>query len=64
MAMKVTEKEVLAVGCPTCGAKVGEKCQLGAGIPRIKPHRDRRLAASESVRIVVGNPRTQIASDT
>jgi hypothetical protein len=45
VAMKVTEKEALAVRCPTCGAKPGEKCELSAGLPRTEPHRDRRLAA-------------------
>jgi len=47
LAMKVTEKQALAVRCPTCGAKPGEKCELGTGQPRTEPHRDRRLAASE-----------------
>jgi hypothetical protein len=42
--MKVTEKEALAVRCPTCGAKPGEKCELSTGLPRTEPHRDRRLA--------------------
>jgi hypothetical protein len=32
---------------PTCGAKPGEKCELGTGVPRTNPHRDRRLAASD-----------------
>jgi hypothetical protein len=45
--MKVTEKQALAVRCPTCGAKVGEKCELSTGQPRTDPHRDRRLAASD-----------------
>jgi hypothetical protein len=45
--MKVAEKQVLAVRCPTCGAKPGEKCELSTGQPRTDPHRDRRLAASE-----------------
>jgi hypothetical protein len=47
VGMKVTEKEALAVRCPTCGAKPGEKCELSTGLPRTDPHRDRRLAASE-----------------
>jgi hypothetical protein len=45
--MNVTEKEALAVRCPTCGAKPGEKCELSTGLPRTDPHRDRRLEASE-----------------
>jgi hypothetical protein len=48
VGMKVTQKEALAVRCPTCGAKPGEKCELSTGLPRTDPHRDRRLAALES----------------
>lgn len=48
VAMKVTEKQAIAVRCPTCGAKPGEKCELSTGQPRTEPHRDRRLAASEN----------------
>jgi hypothetical protein len=47
VAMKVTEKQTLAVPCPTCGAKPGEKCELSTGQPRTDPHRDRRLEASD-----------------
>jgi hypothetical protein len=47
VAMKVTEKQALAVRCPTCGAKRGEKCELSTGLPRTDSHRDRRLAASD-----------------
>jgi len=47
VAMRVTQQEALAVQCPTCGAKPGEKCELSTGQPRTEPHRDRRLAASE-----------------
>ena len=32
--MKVPEKQALAVRCPTCGAKPGEKCELSTGLPR------------------------------
>ena len=45
--MKIKQKEALAVRCPTCGAKLGEKCEVSTGLPRTEPHRDRRLAASE-----------------
>jgi hypothetical protein len=48
VGMNVTEKETLAVRCPTCGAKPGEKCELSTGLPRTDPHRDRRLAALEN----------------
>jgi hypothetical protein len=47
LAMKVTEKQALAVRCPTCRAKPGEKCELSTGLPRTEPHRDRRLVASD-----------------
>jgi len=47
VAMKVKPTQALAVRCPTCGAKPGEKCELSTGLPRTEPHRDRRLAASE-----------------
>src|SRR5580765_2450740 len=46
--MKIEPKDALAVRCPTCGAKPGEKCELSTGLPRTEPHRDRRLAASET----------------
>jgi endogenous inhibitor of DNA gyrase (YacG/DUF329 family) len=45
--MKVVKDPTLEVRCPTCGAKVGEKCELSTGQPRTSPHRDRRLAALE-----------------
>ncbi|HEY1677873.1 MAG TPA: hypothetical protein VGG04_09220 [Candidatus Sulfotelmatobacter sp.] len=45
--MKAKKKLALAVRCPTCGAKPGEKCELSTGLPRTDPHRDRRLAGSE-----------------
>jgi hypothetical protein len=43
--MKATQKEALAIRCPTCGAKPGEKCELSTGQPRTYPHRDRRMLA-------------------
>ena len=42
-----TEKEALAVRCPTCGAKPREKCELNTGLPRTQPHPARRLAAED-----------------
>ena len=36
-AMTVIEKQAMAVRCPTCGAKPGEKCELGTGQPRTNP---------------------------
>jgi len=43
--MKAKQKRALAVRCPTCGARAGEKCELGSGQPRTDPHQERRLAA-------------------
>ena len=37
----------LAVRCPTCGAKPGERCELATGQPRINPHRDRASDTQE-----------------
>jgi hypothetical protein len=45
--MKVAKKKTLAIRCPTCGAKPGEKCELGTGQPRTEPHRDRRLVPAD-----------------
>lgn len=47
IGMKVAEKQALAVWCPTCGAKPGERCELSTGQPRTDPHRDRRLIAKD-----------------
>jgi len=47
VAMRVTEKQALALRCPTCGAKPGGEFELSTGQPRTEPHRDRRLAAWE-----------------
>ena len=47
VVMKAKQKLAMAVRCPTCGAKPGEKCELSTGLPRTDPHRDRRLAGSE-----------------
>lgn len=45
--MKRNREQALTVRCPTCGAKVGEKCELSTGLPRTESHRDRRLLAPE-----------------
>jgi len=45
--MKAIKKETLAIRCPTCGAKPGEKCELSTGQPRTDPHRNRRIEASD-----------------
>jgi hypothetical protein len=47
MKKELSPKDLLAIGCPTCGAKPGEKCELSTGQARINPHRDRRLIAKD-----------------
>ena len=37
-------KRILAIQCPTCGAKPGAKCELNTGQLRNTPHVNRRLA--------------------
>jgi hypothetical protein len=44
-SIKVSEKQMLAIPCPTCGAGPAEKCELRTGQPRKIPHRDRRWQA-------------------
>ncbi len=44
----LTAKQVLAVPCNTCGAAIGEVCELNSGAPRTEPHRDRKLSAAEA----------------
>jgi hypothetical protein len=50
-AKDLTLKQRLAVRCPTCGARPGEKCELGTGQPRTYPHRDRRLVAADLIEL-------------
>jgi len=47
--MKATTKKnpVLAVRCPICGAKPGEKCELATGQARTNPHFDRCVIAKD-----------------
>ena len=47
MKKELSPKQILGVRCPTCGAAPKEKCKLGSGQPRTKPHRDRRLIAKD-----------------
>jgi len=47
MKVKATNKPALAVRCPTCGARVGQKCELATGLPRMNPHFDRRVIAKD-----------------
>lgn len=46
---ELTLKQVLSVPCTTCGAAIGEACELHTGALRTEPHRDRKLSAAEAV---------------
>jgi len=43
----LTPKAILAVPCPTCGAKPGQECELNTGKPRSQSHFDRRITAKD-----------------
>ena len=47
-AKELTPKQILSVPCSTCGAAVGEACELQTGAPRTEPHRDRKLSTAEA----------------
>jgi hypothetical protein len=47
---ELTPKQILSVPCITCGATIGEACELHTGALRFEPHRDRKLSAAETVR--------------
>jgi hypothetical protein len=47
MNKELSPKDVLAISCPTCGAKPKERCELSTNQPRTSPHRDRRLVAKD-----------------
>jgi hypothetical protein len=53
-AKNLTKKQILAVPCTTCGAAVGEICELDTGTPRTEPHRDRKLSAAEAAEKEIG----------
>lgn len=44
---ELTPKQLIAVVCPTCGAAIGEPCELHSGALRSEPHRDRKLSAAD-----------------
>jgi hypothetical protein len=46
---ELTPKQILSVACNTCGAAIGEVCELHTGAPRTEPHRDRKFSAAEAV---------------
>jgi hypothetical protein len=45
----LTSEQMASVPCPTCGAAIGEDCELNSGALRFEPHRDRRLAAADAL---------------
>jgi hypothetical protein len=49
---EVSTAQILAIRCPTCGAKPGQKSELSTGQPRNTPHRYRRLVTRECRRVV------------
>lgn len=58
---ELTARQVLSVPCATCGASVGEACELHSGALRTEPHRERKLTAAEAaetrlVRRAAGGP--------
>ena len=48
-AKDLTAEQMASVPCPTCGAAIGEACELNSGGLRFEPHRDRKLAAADAV---------------
>jgi hypothetical protein len=46
---ELTPKQILSVLCGTCGAAIGEACELHTGALRFEPHRDRKLSAAEAM---------------
>ena len=51
---ELTPKQMRSVPCSTCGAAVGEACELHTGAPRTEPHRNRKLSAAEAVETKLG----------
>ncbi len=46
---ELTAKQIASVSCPTCGADIGDSCELNSGAPRSEPHVDRKFAAIEAI---------------
>jgi hypothetical protein len=46
---ELTPKQVFSAACPTCGVGAGKRCLMKSGIPRTKPHVDRKFAAIEAI---------------
>jgi hypothetical protein len=49
---ELTAKQIFSVPCTTCGAAVGEVCELHSGAARTEPHRDRKFSAAEAIETV------------
>ena len=45
----LTNTQLSAVPCPTCGVPAGHRCVLHSGAPRFEPHTDRKLVAAEAL---------------
>lgn len=54
-AKDLTPKQILSVPCTTCGAAIGEVCELNTGAPRTEPHRERKLSAADVVEQQTGD---------
>ena len=55
----LTPEQLLSVPCTTCGAAIGEVCELHTGAPRTEPHRDRKLSAADAVETKPANDNGQ-----
>ena len=55
----LTPEQLLSVPCTTCGAAIGEVCELHTGAPRTEPHRDRKLSAADAVETKPANGNSQ-----
>lgn len=58
---ELTAEQISSVPCITCGAAVGEVCELHTGDPRTEPHRDRKLSAAEAVQKKSVKPRQALS---
>jgi hypothetical protein len=54
----LTPEQQLSVPCPTCGAAIGEVCELHTGAPRTEAHRDRKLSAADATEMKKNTPAT------
>jgi hypothetical protein len=41
VSSRLAIEKIHPVSCPTCGAQLGQKCELHSGQPKTEPHRDR-----------------------